>query len=315
MTSQATLKAPRALLIKDWLAIARPPFHLVGIFPILLGTMLAIRRGAILRIDRLAAGLAVVVSVMLATYLLGEYFDFEGDALSARLERNRFSGGTQVLQAGRLNPRATVVVAVIALLIGVMAGTYAVAVTRNLWLLLIGLFCGGAGVFYSTPPVRWVQRGIGEILIALCYGLMPVIVGFALQTGFFSWQAGATSLPVSLTIFNVILINEIPDEPADRRTNKRNLVVRFGRLWAARFYAITAISTGLAILSLTALFSLRKTSDWILAIGLSTLAIGLAAAMLRGSWLDRKTLERLCGLTIVMNLASTIGLMVLCAKI
>ena len=312
MENNAEVRAAPLVVVKDWITVVRLPFHTVGIFPIVLGTVLAVRAGVQLRVDVLAAGLVVVISVMLATYLLGEHFDFEVDRLSAQLERNRFSGGTQALQAGRIDRRHPIYVSLAALLVGGVAGGYAVAATRELWLLPLGLFGVAAGVFYSVPPFRWVQRGIGEVLIGVCYGWLPVAVGFLLQTGEFSWRVSLISVPVALTIFNVILINEIPDEPADSQMGKRNLVVRFGREAASYLYAVVAALTAASLLLLVYFFSPRGLANWMVAGLLSALAVCLATAMAAGVWRTRDALEKLCGLSIVLNLSATVALMFIC---
>lgn len=35
-----------------------------------------------------------------------------------------------------------------------------------------------SGFFYSKMPVRWVTRGVGEVLIELCYGWLPITVSY-----------------------------------------------------------------------------------------------------------------------------------------
>jgi len=47
--------------------------------------------------------------------------------------------------------------------------------------------------------------------------------------------------------FNLLLLNEFPDEQADRVGGRRNLVLLLGRKAAAIVYALAAIATPLAI--------------------------------------------------------------------
>jgi len=47
------------------------------------------------------------------------------------------------------------------------------------------------------------------------------------------------SLPLALWVFNILLINEIPDMAADAQAGKRTLPVRLGRRAAAVIYAAT----------------------------------------------------------------------------
>ncbi|MCX7966509.1 MAG: prenyltransferase [Syntrophorhabdaceae bacterium] len=97
------------------------------------------------------------------------------------------------------------------------------------WTIPLGVFGILSGFFYSMMPIRWVARGVGEILIGLCYGWLPVSVSFYLQIGEFNHIIHWVSIPIACTIFNVILINEFPDYPADIIAKKSNLVVRYGK--------------------------------------------------------------------------------------
>jgi 1,4-dihydroxy-2-naphthoate octaprenyltransferase len=51
----------------------------------------------------------------------------------------------------------------------------------------------------------------------------------------------AASWPAFFMTFNLLLLNEFPDEPADRKGGRRNLVLLFGRPGAARIYALAAL--------------------------------------------------------------------------
>lgn len=313
MTDAAEVRPPGAGAVTDWLTLARLPFHSVGVLPFVLGTVLAARSGAPLRADLLAAGLAVALAVMLATYLLGECFDTETDALSARMERNRFSGGSHstAVTSGRIARRRVLHVSAAAAGAAALGGVYVVAASGHLLLLPLGLFGLAAGVCYSLPPVRLAYRGVGETLIGICYGPVPVMAAFLMQTGRLSWQAGAVSVPVGLTIFNVILINEFPDEPADRLAGKRNLVVRLGRRGAAWVYAAAGLLTA-ASLALLAALSAATPAAWA-ALGTAGAAAGLlSGAVLGGLWRSRRALEALCALTLALNLAVSTAAMFVC---
>ena len=312
LTSNAGSELSVTTTVRDWLALARLPFHSVGVLPFVLGTVLAVRSGVPLSVDLLAAGLAVVVCVMLATYLLGEFYDFETDRLSAQMERNRFSGGSQVLQSGRVDRRYPRYVAAAATVIAGLAGIYVIAATREYVLIPLGLFGAVSGAFYSAPPFRWAHRGVGEALIGICYGWLPVAVGFLMQAGELPWSVSLISVPVGLTIFNVILINEFPDEPADRLVGKKTLVVRLGRRGASFLYAAVAALTAGSLAGLVCAFSSQSAVALAAGGALCALPLGLSGAMLGGLWRNRDALEKMCGLSIVLNLSVNVALMLIC---
>jgi 1,4-dihydroxy-2-naphthoate octaprenyltransferase len=53
--------------------------------------------------------------------------------------------------------------------------------------------------------------------------------------------------------FNLLLLNEFPDEEADRRGGRRNLVILFGRGAAAWIYVLAGVATPAAIVVAVAL--------------------------------------------------------------
>lgn len=62
----------------------------------LLGTLLAWKMDGIFQLPIFILGIIAVVLIMLCTYYTGEYCDVLEDRLSASMERNTFSGGSQV---------------------------------------------------------------------------------------------------------------------------------------------------------------------------------------------------------------------------
>jgi len=292
--------------LRAWLALSRPPFHAVGVLPFVLGAVLAARDTLRFRWDICLWGVAGVVLVLLATYLAGEYWDQAEDALSGREGVSRFAGGSQVLQRGLLPRRApfwaSLACVVLALSVGLILQW---GYRTGPWTLPLGLVGLLGGFFYSARPLRWVRTGWGELWIAFCYGWLPVAVGYYVQTGAFAPLVHWLALPIGLTIFNVILLNEFPDHPADRATGKTNLTVRLGRELSARLYGLTAVVSWVAVwLSLRQ--GVPSTFLW-LGLPVLLLSLWLVLAVLRGRWRDRAVLERLCAANIAVNLGTTLS--------
>lgn len=103
------------------------------------------------------------------------------------------------------------------------------------------LLGGAAAVWYVGPPVRWVYRGLGELVIGLSYGPWMTLGSLQLHTHRFSWGALLASLVPGLLIMGLAVVNNIPDFHQDRLVGKRNLVVRLGRERGMYLYlALTA---------------------------------------------------------------------------
>jgi 1,4-dihydroxy-2-naphthoate octaprenyltransferase len=292
--------------IGAWLALSRLPFHLVGVLPFILGSALAWRFLGLFRWDILLWGILGVVLIMLATYYAGEYWDYEGDELAAQQGPSRFAGGSQVLQRGLIARRTALYASVVCVILAAIIGLVLqfIYLTGPLTILLgaIGII---GGFFYSAKPIRWVNRGLGEIWIAFNYGWLTIAASFYLQAGFFIPLIHFMALPVAFTIFNVILLNEFPDYEADRDTGKRNLVVRLGLKRSAILYSLVAIASWFTMAPILAL-GFHWPLSFLAYLPVMAISVGLVILMLRGAWKNRSTLEKLCGLNILVNLGTTL---------
>ena len=290
--------------LSAWVALSRPPFHSVGVLPFILGSVLAGQQTGTFRWAICAWGTLGVVLVMLATYYAGEYWDYAEDTLSKRLGPSRFAGGSRVLQRGLLPRHAALWASFVALLLAFGVGLILqLGYRTGPWTIPLGVMGILGGFFYSTQPVRWVRTGFGELWIAFCYGWLPVAVGYYLQAGNIPPLVHRLAIPIGLTIFNVILLNEFPDYAADRATGKRNLVVRLGRERASGLYALTSMASCTAMtLSLADGVPTRALWFYLPILALSLL---LVVSLLRRQWRDRATLEKLCAANLVVNLGTT----------
>jgi 1,4-dihydroxy-2-naphthoate polyprenyltransferase len=291
---------------KNIFIMSRPPFHIVGVLPLVLGTVLADRLEGIFNLPVFLLSFFAVILIMLVTYYNGEYYDINEDRMSAETDKNTFSGGSQVIAQnilpGKYAKIGSYTALGIAAIIGLLLQFYYRTGTLTIALGAIGAFCG---YFYSNPPLRLVSRGIGEIFIGFCYGWLPISVGYYLQTQNFNSLASWISIPVGLTIINVILINEFPDYRADKQYGKKNVTVRLGKEKAGVIYAVIAILSclffGLSIYFGAPLLCLYICIPFLLII------FFIIFSIFKKTYLDKKKLEILCGLTLVVNIGVTLS--------
>ncbi len=286
-----------------WWKLSRVPFLSVGILPLFLGFVLSWRWGYRGPFGLYLVATVAVVLIMWMTYYLGEWNDLEGDLLNQ--EFNRFSGGSRILAEGVLPARVSVFLGYGCLAGGILTGLYIyLRYQTGPWTLILGGIGIFSGFFYSGRPFRWAYRGIGEILIGFCYGWLPITTGFYLFAGFFNHQAFLLSIPVGLSIFNVILINEFPDEEADRTIGKRNLVVRFGKERMTDLYMGISILAGLFFIKILMMFGKSSLLFAISAIPILLILWNLLMAW-REAYREAKRLELLCRNTLLVNLSMT----------
>jgi len=286
-----------------WWRLSRVPFLSVGILPLFLGFVLAWRWGYRGPFGLYLLAIVTVVLIMWMTYYLGEWNDLEGDRINQ--EFNQFSGGSRILAEGVLPAWVSLILGYGCFAGGILSGLYLyLQYQTGPWTLILGGIGIFSGFFYSGKPFRWAYRGMGEVLIGFCYGWLPIATGFYLFAGFFSHQVFWLSIPVGLSIFNVILINEFPDEEADRTIGKRNLVVRFGKERMIDLYMGFSILTGLFFIKILMMFG-RYPWLFVLSVVPILLILWNLVMAWHEAYRETKRLELLCRNTLLVNLSVT----------
>jgi 1,4-dihydroxy-2-naphthoate octaprenyltransferase len=293
--------------ILNWLILARLPFHVSGILPFVLGSVIAQYITGMFNWGIFGLSVLAVEFILLTIHYSSEYFDYEVDSLSAEYGKSKFSGGSQILQSGVIPKRrslfASFICAIPAIFIGLL-----LQFRYNTGILTIpfgtlGLFLG---LTYSAKPIRWAYNGTGEIVIGFCYGWLTLVTAYYLQTGKTSAIIHLTAIPVALSIFNVILINEFPDYLADKEVGKNNLVVRFGQANMGKLYAL--VSFGICLSYYIAIMKGFPISAFFIFSPVTLIAIITACQVLRGEYKDSKRLESICARTLIINLGVSVSL-------
>jgi 1,4-dihydroxy-2-naphthoate octaprenyltransferase len=298
---------------KNWLRLSRPHFHSVGALPFVLGLTLSWRLGNTINWPVFLLGMSAVILVMLSTYYGGEAYDVREDSIAWSEGGNPFSGGSGMVVMGCIPSGQVKRASLIALLVAILIGIFLqFGLKTGPWTLPLGLTGAFAGYCYSTPPFRWVKRGFGEFLIGFCYGWLPVAMAFYLQTGSFHPLVSWLSIPIGCTIFNVILLNEFPDYKGDSQAGKKNLTVRLGLDRASHLYGMATL---LAWVFLAAsVFAGVPIYVPLFSIPLYLMGGKIYLQLRRGAYRDKHTLRKLCGLNLIINLGTTV-LMILCVII
>jgi 1,4-dihydroxy-2-naphthoate octaprenyltransferase len=229
--------------LSPWLGVARAPFLLLSFTLVAAGAAAGAYEGAFGWRPTLLALLGLV-ALHAAVNALNEASDME-TGIDLRTQRTPFSGGSGTLPSGALSVRATRLFAyALALLGGLIGGHFALQLGLSFVLLMA---VGAAAVlFYSDVLAR---IGLGELFAGLGLGALPVWGAAWVQgkpPGAAALWAGA---PAFFMTFNLLLLNEFPDEEADRAGGRRNLVLIFGRPAAAGIYAAAALLTPVSIVA------------------------------------------------------------------
>jgi 1,4-dihydroxy-2-naphthoate octaprenyltransferase len=294
--------------LQGWIILSRPPFHIVGLLPFLLGTFLAYRIAGAFNLEVFILGVAGVMLIMLSTHHAGEYFDQKEDTIASRLHKNQFAGGTRVLIEGKIPPRVARWTSIIAFLIAFVIGIVLQFVYwTGPYTLMLGCLGALPGFFYSTEPIRLVKRGVGEMFIGFCYGWLPVASSYYIQTAAIAPIIHWLWLPIGFSIFNVILLNEFPDYEADMAAGKNNLLYRIGEQKGKVVYIIFNLLTCLTMLASPGFGVPLKIIYFYLPF--AAIALFIVYQMLTNRHEDAKRLEILCGLNIVVNVGTSLAFM------
>ncbi len=224
-----------------WLRAIRAQFLTASLVPVLAGASLAWYAEG--RFDPVLFTLTLFAMACLhaGANLLNDYCDHKSGCDEINVLPTPFSGGSRSIQDGLLSASAVLSGSICFLTIGSIAGLVLFVRTPGPLILLLGLSGILLGYGYSGNPVRLAHRGLGEIAVGLAFGILPVLGSYFVQTGHHSSTVLWVGLPISVLIILVLFLNQFPDYPADRASEKRNLVVRLGRRRAGRIVQIAIL--------------------------------------------------------------------------
>lgn len=218
--------------MKAFLGIARAKFLLLPVTLVAAGAAAAAYEGSFDLLNTLLA-LVGLTAMHVSVNSLNEYSDFRR-GIDLATERTPFSGGSGTLPSGALPPSAALYLGLGAALLGLVIGIYFLSVFG--WKLMPIFVLGAVSVLgYSDLLAR---SYVGEVFAGLGLGTLPVLGTAMVQSGELGPAALAASIPPFFMTFNLLLLNEFPDEVADREGGRRNLVRLLGRAGAARAYVL-----------------------------------------------------------------------------
>lgn len=227
--------------LKAYAGVARLPFLLLPLTLIASGGAAAAFDGGFSWPRTLAAAIGLV-ALHAAVNALNEWSDLR-TGIDQHTQRTPFSGGSGTLPSGGMTPRAALVFAFACVGVGLATGIW--FLQRVGWALVPVALVGAICVLgYSDFLAR---RGLGELAAGLGLGALPVLGTALVQVGELGPAAWAAALPALLMTFNLLLLNEFPDEQADRAGGRKNLVLMLGRRRAAQVFALAGLATPAAI--------------------------------------------------------------------
>ena len=232
---------------KAWILAARPKTLTGAAVPVMMALSLAWADN-----QKAEQGLLLVPAVLCMLFafimqidanLVNDYFDFrKGTDDETRL------GPRRACAQGWVTPsamrRAIGLTTVVASLVGlplVVYGGWAMVLVG----VLCVLFC-----FLYTTHLSYI--GMGDVLVLVFFGLVPVCATYYLQTRNLTSEVLVMSIACGMVIDTLLIVNNYRDRDTDLRAGKNTLVLRIGE--RATEILFLALGAGAVLLGIVCLF-------------------------------------------------------------
>ena len=211
--------------VKAWLLAARPKTLSGAAVPVMIGVSLAY-------IDAQAydegvfSWFAAVLCFLFAFVMqidanfINDFFDFANgtDNVETRLgPRRACAQGWVKLESMK---KAIAFTTCLACVIGLPLIWYG-----GLEMILIGALCVVFCFLYTT---HLSYMGLGDLLVLIFFGVVPVCISYYVQLHTVTWQVFLASLACGLVIDALLIINNFRDRDTDREAGKKTIIVRMG---------------------------------------------------------------------------------------
>ena len=224
--------------LRAWLLAARPKTLTGAAVPVMIGVALAYVDAA-QYVEGTFSWVAAVLCFLFAFLMqvdanfINDFFDYAhgNDDVETRLgPRRACAQGWVTLDAMK---RAIALTTCAACVVGLPLIAYG-----GFEMILVGLLCVVFCFLYTT---HLSYLGLGDLLVLLFFGIVPVCVTYYVQLHTVTWQVFWASLACGLVIDGLLLVNNFRDREGDLSVGKRTLVVRIGEMNSLRLYLFVGV--------------------------------------------------------------------------
>ncbi len=266
-----------------WILAARPKTLSGAVAPVLVGMAAAYADHGFLWFPSLLCLLFALLMQVNANFV-NDYVDFRND----RDQEDRL--GPQRACAQRwITPTAMRSGILLFSILSCLCGLPLV-----LWggwtMLLMGALCMLFCFLYSTTLS---EKGLGDLLVLVFFGFIPVCVTYYLQTKGLTFDVVLLSLAMGLVIDSLLIVNNYRDINQDARNQKRTLAVMLGAKTTRWLY----LFVGLLALAIALLVLLQNGKGWLTLILLPYAVVHLRNHRLLVTIGEGRELNRVLGLT------------------
>ena len=230
--------------LKAWLLAARPKTLSGAAVPVMIGAALAWQDakqydGDVFSWTAALLCLLFSFAMQIDANLINDFFDFVNgsDDVETRLgPRRACAQGWVTLDAMK---KAIALTTCLACVVGLPLAWYG-----GLEMILIGALCVVFAFLYTT---FFSYQGLGDVLVLVFFGLVPVGCTYYVQIHDITWQVFLASIACGLVIDALLIVNNFRDRDNDRLADKKTLIVRLGPEAGLQLYL--GVGVGAMILS------------------------------------------------------------------
>lgn len=224
--------------LKAWFLAVRPKTLTGAAVPVMIGVSLAwvdARQYGDDTFQWLAAVLCFLFSFVMQidANFINDFFDFANgtDDIETRLgPRRACAQGWVTLDAMK---RAIAITTCLACVIGLPLVWFG-----GLEMILIGLICVVFCFLYTT---HFSYMGLGDLLVLVFFGIVPVCISYYLHLHTVTWQVFLASIACGMVIDALLIVNNFRDRDQDREAGKNTIIVRLGAESGLQLYLAVGI--------------------------------------------------------------------------
>ena len=230
--------------LRAWILAARPKTLSGAAVPVMIGIALAwVDSGGFS--EGMFSWTAAILCMLFAFIMqidanfVNDFFDYARGNDDAAIRLGPLRACTQGWVSTDAMKRAIASTTVAACVVGLPLVWYG-----GLEMILVGLVCVVFCFLYTT---HLSYIGLGDVLVLLFFGIVPVCCTYYIQLHTVTWQVFLASIACGLVIDGLLIVNNYRDRYNDQADGKQTLVVKIGAEateWLYLALGITACAIG-----------------------------------------------------------------------
>ena len=203
------------------------PIYTAAVIPVLLGSSIAYYDQKLFDLGRFFLAFFGLLFLQIAVNLANDYFDSK-----TGVDEQKKDSFVLLVK----NSKVILYFSLFFFILGGVIGLYLDFTSQKHVILLIGFIGFVIAFFYSAPPLRLSYLGMGEPVTFLCFGPLAVMASEFVQSQRISETSFWASVPVGFLVAAILLIHHFSQYEEDKKYQKNNPLVRWGKKRAAMIF-------------------------------------------------------------------------------